>query len=131
MTGSTEKRAERGSGTPLALALMAGMLAVVVVVVPLYSVFAMRSRLAAAADAAALAVADVRSGFTAAGQGSEPCAVAGTIADAAGAVLAECQVDGLVVTVVVEARLLGLAVRQTATAGPPPTASEAPQGTRR
>ena len=116
--------AERGSGSALGVAVLAGVLALVLLVAPLYSVFAMRARLATVADAAALAAADTRSGFSAAGSVSDPCAGARQIAVVAGARLDACEVDGLVVTVVVGSTILGFLVQQTATAGPPPAESE-------
>lgn len=120
--------AEKGSGSALALSIACAMMAMLVLVVPLYSAFAARSRLAAAADAAALAAADSRSGFTSAaglsGPAGEPCALAAAIAGAAGAGLGACEIDGLVVTVVVRGSILGLPIEQTATAGPPPAESE-------
>lgn len=115
-----EAGAERGSGSALALSIACAMVVLLVLVVPLYTAFASRSRLAGAADAAALAAADIRSGFASAGPGAEPCAVAGTIAAAAGLVLGACQVDGLVVTVVVTTEIVGIPMQQSATAGPPP-----------
>ncbi len=72
--------------------------------------------MAAAADAAALAAADVAVGIVA----GFPCETAATVASANGATLANCETDGLIVTVVAERELFGLAVTATATAGPPP-----------
>jgi len=74
-----------------------------------------KQALAGAADAAALAAADVRVGLEA----GEPCAVAARVATANGGSLASCSVDGLVVTVVVSSSIAGFAVGVAATAGPP------------
>ena len=81
-----------------------------------------RSRVAGAADASALAAADAAAGLVA-GSGT-PCSLAASLARANTVELSSCDVDGLVVTVVVtgSAPLLGVAVRASATAGPPPSA---------
>ena len=76
---------------------------------------AVRQAVAGAADAAALAAADVASGLVS----GYPCATAALVAAANGAAVASCAVDGLVVTVSASRDILGLAVTATATAGPP------------
>ncbi|GAB3605318.1 hypothetical protein GCM10027413_07270 [Conyzicola nivalis] len=106
---------ERGAGSVLAVAIIAAVLCLTVMLVPLYSVFAKKQSLAGAADAAALAAADVRVGL----EPGEPCAVAARVASANGGRLASCHVDGLVVTVRVTATVAGFAVGVAATAGPP------------
>jgi len=106
---------DRGSGSVLAIAIMAGVLSVTAMAVPLYLVLAGKQALAGAADAAALAAADVRVGFAP----GEPCAVAARVAAANGGSLASCTVDGLVVTVRVAGSVAGFAVGVSATAGPP------------
>jgi secretion/DNA translocation related TadE-like protein len=80
-----------------------------------------RSRVAGAADASALAAADVVAGLVA-GEGG-PCARAASLAGANAVELDSCEVDGTAVTVVVtgSAALLGVVVRAAATAGPPPS----------
>lgn len=78
-------------------------------------------RSAGAADAAALAAADVISGAVAIAD--EPCAVAARVATASGATLTRCDVDGFVATVQVEAAYAGLAAVSRARAGPPPEES--------
>jgi secretion/DNA translocation related TadE-like protein len=108
-------RGDRGAGSVLAVALIAGVLSLTVMLVPLYSVFATKQALAGAADAAALAAADVRVGL----EPGEPCAVAARVASANGGRLSSCHVDGLVVTVRVTATVAGFAVGVAATAGPP------------
>ncbi|MBD8609768.1 hypothetical protein IFT77_04625 [Frigoribacterium sp. CFBP 13729] len=82
-----------------------------------------RSRVAGAADASALAAADAAAGLVTGGGG--PCSLAASLARANTVELSSCDVDGLVVTVVVtgSAPLLGVAVRASATAGPPPSAA--------
>ena len=74
-------------------------------------------RVAGAADAAALAAADAASGAVV--TDDEPCALAARTAQAAGARLVECALDGLVATVRVEAAYAGLAAVSRARAGPP------------
>lgn len=86
--------------------------------VPLYVVLSAKQRSAAAADAAALAAADVAVGIVP----GVPCAAAASLATANGAILTRCEPDGAVVTVRVDIRILGFDVPATATAGPPGTA---------
>lgn len=74
-------------------------------------------RAAGAADAAALAAADVSSGAIV--SDGDPCGVAARVAEAAGATLTDCAVDGLVATVQVQAAYAGLAAVSRARAGPP------------
>lgn len=84
-------------------------------VIPLYAVLGEQRAAAGAADAAALAAADVRVGIVA----GEPCAVARRVAEANGAQLRACECDGLVATVVVSKRVAGFDISAAATAGPP------------
>lgn len=74
-------------------------------------------RAAGAADAAALAAADAASG--AVPNAAEPCALAGRVAEAAGAALTGCSLEGFVATVEVQAAYAGLAAVSRARAGPP------------
>ena len=108
-------RSERGAGSVLAVAIVAVLFGLTLMLVPLYSVLVTKQALAGAADAAALAAADVRVGR----EPGEPCAVARQVAAANGGRLASCSVDGLVVTVEVAASVAGFAVGVAATAGPP------------
>ncbi len=108
-------RDDRGAGSVLGLALVGVVVSMVALLVPLYSVVGAKSRVAAAADAAALAGADVAIGIA---PGS-PCATAASVADANGALVTECQADGVIVTVRVSVAVLGIPVSATATAGPP------------
>jgi secretion/DNA translocation related TadE-like protein len=105
---------ERGSGSVLALALGLGLVALTAVLVPLYGAYAVRQSVAAAADAAALAGADVASGLVP----GYPCATAARVARSNGASIVSCTVDGLVVTVVVGRQIIGIPVLAIATAGP-------------
>ncbi len=53
-----------------------------------------------------------------------PCAEAARVAEADGAAIGGCAVDGGVVTVRVSHTVFGFAVTATATAGPPPAVSD-------
>ena len=112
----TAPAGERGSGSVLAVGLIAAITVLTAVLVPLYSALAERSAVGVAADAAALAAADVAVGLAP----GVPCEVAARVAAANGASVVACAVDGLVVTVRVGRSAVGVAVTATATAGPPP-----------
>lgn len=73
-------------------------------------------RLSGAADAAALAAADAASGAVS----GVPCERAADLAAAHDATVTGCEIDGLVATVTVASRFVGLPVTATARAGPPP-----------
>lgn len=107
---------ERGAGSILAIAVLAGVVATLVLFAPLCRVLVVRAQVAGAADAAALAAADVARGISP----GIPCVLAASVATANGAVLDRCQVDGVIVTVRVSVVTLGFPVMVTATAGPPP-----------
>lgn len=107
---------ERGSGSLLAVALIAGTLALTMLFVPLYIVLVAKQRVAGAADAAALAAADVAIGIIP----GVPCEQASVVADANGAALSGCRQDGAIVTVRASMIVLGLPVAALATAGPAP-----------
>lgn len=122
MTGcpSMRLREESGSGSILVVAILAAVLSLTALSIPLYSVLAVKQVTAGAADAAALAAADVAVGRVP----GDPCTVAGDIAAANGTALSECKPDGLVVTVRVTAMAMGFTVASSATAGPPGGARE-------
>ena len=71
-------------------------------------------QLTAAADAAALAAADVLLGWSP----GDPCAVAQRVAEAHSARLNACGSEGLTVLVRVEASILGMPLSRSARAGP-------------
>jgi secretion/DNA translocation related TadE-like protein len=98
----------------LAIAIAAATVAVTAIALPLYLALATKQVAAGAADAAALAGADVAVGIVP----GFPCESAASVASANGARLEACTVDGLVVSVVVSTTILGLSVRSAATAGP-------------
>lgn len=75
-------------------------------------------RLAAAADAAALAASDVTTGAIASGEPA--CAVAARVAAAHGSRLVRCELLGFVATVEVAGSFAGLSATARARAGPPP-----------
>jgi secretion/DNA translocation related TadE-like protein len=91
------------------------VVALVAVALPLYMALAGRSAATGAADAAALAAADARSGAV----GGSPCALAERVAAANRADLEGCHVDGLVVTVGASIRVGIFHITAHATAGPP------------
>ena len=106
---------DRGSGSVLAIGLIAALAVLTAVLVPLYSALAARSAVGTAADAAALAAADVAVGLAP----GNPCEAAARVAEANAASVGACTVDGLVVTVRVGRSVVGVMVTATATAGPP------------
>ena len=98
----------------LAIGIIGAMVLLSATAIPLYAVLATRSAVAGAADAAALAAADARVGVV----GGSPCDVAAHVAEANGAVMVACTVDGYIATVVVERSVAGFTVSARATAGP-------------
>ncbi len=111
MTGG----ASDGSGSLLSLAVIGAIAGVLALTVPLYWGLAVRASTESAADASALAAADVEVGIAP----GIPCRVAASVATANRASLEACEVDGLVVTVRVDTQFLGFTLVATATAGPP------------
>jgi secretion/DNA translocation related TadE-like protein len=107
---------DRGAGTVVVIGVVALVFGIGALTVPVATVGIARHRAAAAADAAALAAADVLVGIAA----GAPCAVAEQVAAAAGVDLTECIPEGLVVTVAVHAPSAFGLVAMAATAGPPP-----------
>lgn len=83
---STEERPEEGSGTVLALTIIAALLVLTVVVAGLIGVVSANRRASAAADLSALAAADAYRGLTE----GDPCAVAADLAERHGAHLESC-----------------------------------------
>jgi len=107
-------RGDGGSGSVLAIGIGLALVALLALVLPLYSALAVRQAVAGAADAAALAAADVASGLVP----GYPCEMAGRVAAANSASVVSCEVDGLVVTVVTARQFGALTARAAATAGP-------------
>jgi secretion/DNA translocation related TadE-like protein len=108
-------RSETGSASVLAVGVMGVLVITVATTLPLYIGMSVRQSVIGAADASALAAADVAVGVVP----GIPCEVAATVAAANGAVLTSCVFDGLVVTVSTQRDFVGLALRADARAGPP------------
>ncbi len=108
---------DHGAGTPLTVGLIAVVCAAGLAMLGGAQALARGQQLSAAADAAALAAADVQLGWVA----GEPCDVADQIALAHAARLVECRGEGLTVVVRVEAGILGMTISRSARAGPPDT----------
>ena len=83
---SKNQRPEEGSGTVLALAIIAALLVLTVVIAGLIGVVSANRRASAAADLSALAAADAYRGLTE----GDPCAVAAELAERHGAHLESC-----------------------------------------
>ncbi|WP_240792292.1 MULTISPECIES: Rv3654c family TadE-like protein [unclassified Salinibacterium] len=109
--------AENGAGSVLVVALVATLMATALLVAPLMAAHIDSAKAATAADAAALAAADTAVGIVP----GAPCANAARTAEANGASLTGCRVDGLVVTVAVSRASGPFAATAMATAGPPGT----------
>ncbi|WP_309709489.1 Rv3654c family TadE-like protein [Pseudolysinimonas sp.] len=108
-------REERGSGGVLALALLAMLAVLTLAAVGVGAALAQRQRVIAAADAGALAAADTALGI----HSGIPCEQAARVVDAHGATMVACEVEGVVATVSVSARVGGVLVTAEARAGPP------------
>lgn len=109
---------ESGSGSVLAVALVASVLLLTGIALPLNAALTTRQLAANAADAAALAAADTASGLVP----GYPCENAAQAARLNGASLGDCAVDGLEVRVTASKVVLGATVTVEARAGPPPRA---------
>lgn len=108
---------DRGAGSILAISLVAAILSTLFLLAPFCAVLIARAAVTGAADAAALAAADVAIGLVP----GIPCEIASWVAEANGAELRECLTDGVIVTVRVSAVIFGFPVTSTATAGPATT----------
>lgn len=85
-TASENQYPEEGSGTVLALTIIAALLVLTVVIAGLIGVVSANRRASAAADLSALAAADAYRGLTE----GDPCAVAADLAERHGAHLESC-----------------------------------------
>lgn len=99
----------------LAIGIVAFVVALTLALLPLGGGLLAKSRAALAADASALAGADVAIGLNP----GFPCEAAAEIASANGATLVDCVADGVIVTVRVEVRFGAFRISSVATAGPP------------
>ncbi len=115
---------ERGAGSILVLGIVAACVIVSLVVIPIYRGAVTRRAVANAADAAALAAADVAVGITP----GVPCEAAASAAVLNGARLSECLLSGVVATVTTESTVLGVRVLARARAGPPGSPEEPQSG---
>lgn len=111
---------ERGSGSILAVAIVAVFFAALALLVPLMLVLGAKQVAAGAADAAALAAADAAIGI----RPGPPCPIADAVASANGAAVTDCRVDGVVVTVRVSVPAAGFQVLSAASAGPPDSGAD-------
>lgn len=106
---------DRGAASVLALGIVGAVVALTAMVVPAVNTFVASQRAVNAADAAALAAADVISGLLP----GVACELAAHVAARNGAVLNSCKPQGAVVTVVVTVSSLGFELTGSARAGPP------------
>jgi hypothetical protein len=109
-------RREDGAGTVLAVALVAAVVAAFLLAAAGALVLDAHRRVVAAADAAALAGADVALGDAT----GVPCARAASLAAAADVRLDRCAQRGTLVRVHASTVVLGVALGADAVAGPPP-----------
>ncbi len=108
-------RGDTGTGSALVVGLVAVVAITGVALLGAGSALARGQQLTAAADAAALAAADVLLGWAP----GDPCAVAERVAAAHEVRLSACAAEGLSMIVRVETGILGLTVSRSARAGPP------------
>ena len=117
MTASVRPpRSDAGAGSILALAIIGAAVIVAIALVGLGAGLVVRQRTIAAADAAALAAADVLLGAAP----GDPCTVAGLVAERNLATLESCELDGYVATVTAGSRVSGVPILARSTAGPEP-----------
>ncbi|UTT61484.1 Rv3654c family TadE-like protein [Microcella humidisoli] len=113
--GARDVDPDRGAGSVLVVALVSTVLLAGLTVLGAAHALVRGQQLSAAADAAALAAADVLLGWAP----GEPCAAAQRLADAHAVRLVECRDEGLAVVVRVETSILSLVVARSARAGAP------------
>ncbi|MFT2817025.1 Rv3654c family TadE-like protein [Leifsonia sp. A12D58] len=106
---------DEGSGTILGVAIIAATMLATGLVVTTFSVLALQQGVHNAADAAALAAADIASGAI----GGFPCEAAEQAATLNGASVSLCGVDGLIAEISVERAVGPFMLRSRARAGPP------------
>ncbi|CAM5501672.1 Secretion/DNA translocation related TadE-like protein OS=Leifsonia shinshuensis OX=150026 GN=HNR13_003456 PE=4 SV=1 [Leifsonia shinshuensis] len=106
---------DRGAGSVLALAAVAVTVTLTAAVVGVSGAWGARQRAAVAADAAALAAADIAVGR----RGGDPCSQAEAVARADGAVIRACVIAGVIVTVEAAVPYHGWEASASARAGPP------------
>ncbi len=115
---SKNQRPEEGSGTVLALTIIAALLVLTVVIAGLIGVVSANRRASAAADLSALAAADAYRGLTE----GDPCAVATDLAERHGAHLESCtfpdRPETVEVTVAVPVAGMGMLGRRGCVSAP-------------
>lgn len=109
-------RDDTGSGSVLAIAVIAALLMMAALLMTLVTALSARHQLQGAAEAAALAGADVAAGFL----GGYPCLAAARVAAGNGVELADCDVADAIVSVQAHRVVLGVDVTVAARAGPGP-----------
>jgi len=107
---------DRGAGTVAVIGVAAVIIGLAGMLAPVSAISVARHRAAAAADAAALAAAAAVAGFGPVVD--DPCASAEMVADAGGAALVACDLNGLVVTIQAAVETAFGLVAARATAGP-------------
>ncbi len=105
------------AGTSLAVGMVAVVATLSLGLVVAGGAAVATQRVAAAADAAALAASDVATGAVVSADSA--CTVAARVAEANGAHLVRCALRGLVATVEVAASYVGFGTSARARAGPP------------
>ena len=118
MTAAGERASDRGSGTTYAIVVLAVLTTLALGAAAVGGAVTARHQAMTAADLAALAAADALARADA-----DPCAVAERIASRHEVALFGCELDGMVIDVVVGAPVgglagLGLVARMQARAGP-------------
>ena len=108
-------RRDAGAGSTLVIGMIAVVSIAGVTLLGAGHALVRGQQVAAAADAAALAAADVQLGWAP----GDPCAVAERVAAAHEVRLSACAAEGLSMIVRVETGILGLTVSRSARAGPP------------
>lgn len=109
-------RRDEGAGGVLALAVVGVTVLCALAVIGMGGALATRQRVVAAADASALAAADVLLGAAP----GEPCPAAAEVAAAHRVALSRCELAGAEARVAVGATVLGVPVTVESRAGPPP-----------
>lgn len=106
---------DRGAASVVIVGILAAVLVVVGAAVSVLALLPATVRVANAADAAALAGADVLAGVVS----GEACEIAERAAELGGATLESCTIDGPVVESTTSLVVLGLPVTARSRAGPP------------
>jgi len=106
---------DAGAGSVLALAIVGAAVAIAVAMTGFGTALVVRQRTIGAADAAALAAADVLLGAAP----GDPCSVARAVAASNDAELEGCEIDGYLATVTARSTFAGIRITALSAAGPP------------